>query len=1304
MYRLFGFGLILILSVVSGFNALAQDCDYLSKGNNMVQDKPCAPVTAQWEIFFGGVTGTGPIEVYVDWGDGTPPQILPATYNSVNNQWRITTSHIYPKGGNRCNYQPSTMLVVNGVLCTSSIQTQQVTVWDTDDENGGVMRINPARFPICLGDDGNVTFTDASQWNCVPPIELDRRNNSRRWIQWIYGTGGTTISEALVDGQMLSYPHTGPVQVTGQPIEDPVPPMNTSLPVYIPSHYNVGDYFEVTIRNWNVCNPYDDPSIPGPPADPINGDHPPVVTTAIAIIVALPDGSIGAAGPFCDNDQSVLLTAATPGGRWSGPGITNPNSRRFYPSIAGAGNHLITYNVTNADGCSASGTTNIQVFESPNISINVDEPIYMCPGLSVQLAATVTGGTPAYAIQWQGDTTPLSATNIYNPIFTTNTPDAYSLLFNVTDAQGCKSELPVNVLVDDIKIEFDPTPIVACQGVPVTIEPITSGGTQNYILHQWSGPHTDKLSATDIQNPVFVTTEIGTFYFTYRVEDETGCHAEATISVVVKEQPIANAGGNDALCGLNYTLNGSLSPANAEGLWSLISGPGTADFSDATAISSQITVSETGTYNLQWMADLDGCIASDDVTINFSSFPQPGIMPDVELCGQSIILEAFPDLGTGAWSMSSGTGSASFNDINAPVTLVEVDMPGQYEFTWTESAGINCNNAVNVNILFKPQAQAISEPQPDIVCSPATLTFPNQSINADSYIWELGGGVTSTDAEPEFTYENLTGSVRTYTITLTALNSYNCNDTFTFPLQVAPKPVVRASAAPIAGCSPLDVSFTNTTTGATSYSWHFSDDNSLSNEFAPQKTFINSNLFVTAYPVKLLAENQFGCIDSTEIQITVYPGVVMDLNVVPGEGCHPLQAELTATPGAMSYTWNTGDGNQIVDNFQLSHTFTNVTSQEVTYNIQVTGTNAFSCAATANGTITVYPSPEARFTVSPNELQMPDRTFALTNQTLGTGWSYEWDFGDGNQSASQNPGTYSYMQSGTYHITLTAFNNHCRSSASLPVLIRPMVPQIQYGTNPDAGCPPLTVTFTNNTLDATTYLWDFGDGRMSQESAPTHIYRVPGVYRVTLTATGSGGTATADDVEVVVYEVPTALFDVIPKVIFIPGENPAIINRSEGATAYYWDLGDGTTSSDFSPSHRYTAPGYYTITLRVTNNDGCEDVYAINEAVKVEQGGELRFPNAFTPNPSGPSGGRYQYGDPRNHVFYPFTQKGVEEYQLQIFTRWGELIFESNELETGWDGYHRGNLAQQGVYIWRARYKTSDGKVHVIAGDVTLIR
>ncbi len=175
-----------------GFYAKVFSCDLDPglKGNEITPKTICAPLELDFYVSYGDfpLSPGDKIEIYIDWDDGNTT-LLPATLNNVGviDKWEVTASYTYPKGGNKCNYHPSAVLVVNGQLCNSSMQTQMVRVWDTDDENGGEIRIQPAVEPICLGNDGRVTFHDYSQWNCVPPNENDFKNTEKRWIQWVYG-------------------------------------------------------------------------------------------------------------------------------------------------------------------------------------------------------------------------------------------------------------------------------------------------------------------------------------------------------------------------------------------------------------------------------------------------------------------------------------------------------------------------------------------------------------------------------------------------------------------------------------------------------------------------------------------------------------------------------------------------------------------------------------------------------------------------------------------------------------------------------------------------------------------------------------------------------------------------------------------------------------------------------------------------------------------------------------------------------------------------------------------------------------
>jgi gliding motility-associated-like protein len=107
--------------------------------------------------------------------------------------------------------------------------------------------------------------------------------------------------------------------------------------------------------------------------------------------------------------------------------------------------------------------------------------------------------------------------------------------------------------------------------------------------------------------------------------------------------------------------------------------------------------------------------------------------------------------------------------------------------------------------------------------------------------------------------------------------------------------------------------------------------------------------------------------------------------------------------------------------------------------------------------------------------------------------------------------------------------------------------------------------------------------------------------------------------------------------------------------------------------------------------------------VEVKGKGKVEFPNAFTPSLAGPSDGQYDPNSPTNNVFHPQAE-GVLDYKLYIYNRWGELMFESKNIETGWDGYFNGKLCPQDVYIWKAEGKFINGKTFEESGDVTLLR
>jgi hypothetical protein len=149
----------------------------------------------------------------------------------------------------------------------------------------------------------------------------------------------------------------------------------------------LGQYFQVTLRNWNYCNPYDDPNIPGPPVNQINGDHPPVTTTAIILIVPYPDATINPVDTMCINNPAITLVSKDPGCVWSGAVSNNI----FDPAVTGVGNHVVNYSITNISGCSDADQISISVMPVPVVNINPAGTFFI-NSLSQTLTATPAGG------------------------------------------------------------------------------------------------------------------------------------------------------------------------------------------------------------------------------------------------------------------------------------------------------------------------------------------------------------------------------------------------------------------------------------------------------------------------------------------------------------------------------------------------------------------------------------------------------------------------------------------------------------------------------------------------------------------------------------------------------------------------------------------------------------------------------------------------------------------------------------------------------------------------------------------------
>ncbi len=253
------------------------------------------------------------------------------------------------------------------------------------------------------------------------------------------------------------------------------------------------------------------------------------------------------------------------------------------------------------------------------------------------------------------------------------------------------------------------------------------------------------------------------------------------------------------------------------------------------------------------------------------------------------------------------------------------------------------------------------------------------------------------------------------------------------------------------------------------------------------------------------------------------------------------------------------------------------------------------------------------------------------------------------------------------------------------------------------GCAPLKVQFKNWLAAYDSCIWNFGDGGSSNSKDPEWIYDVEGEYNADLNVYGPVGLIATFSAVISVHPKPAARFEILPEKAVIPDDPIRFQNYSSEAVRYFWSFGDGNTSEQYEPVHKYTKYGKYSVALKVSSEYGCSDSLVVSNAFS-GSAFYIDLPNAFIPNPDGPSGGAYSAkSDESAQVFHP-SWSGVSEYQLKIFSKMGVLLFETRDLNIGWDGYYKGQLSNTGVYIWKVRGNFSNGESFTKMGDLTLLK
>ena len=569
-------------------------------------------------------------------------------------------------------------------------------------------------------------------------------------------------------------------------------------------------------------------------------------------------------------------------------------------------------------------------------------------------------------------------------------------------------------------------------------------------------------------------------------------------------------------------------------------------------------------------------------------------------------------------------------------------------------------------------------------CQGLTVQFENLSYGGSSYAWDFGVQGTNSDVSsnfaPIFTFPN-PGTFLTRLIvnpgmacTDTAFINVTVNNPFSLSWTSEDSLCIIGNSFNFIG-----ISSNNTAT----YNWDF--DNEASLQTSNNLNVLNVSFSEPGFHVITLNGDDGDCETSYTDSIFIFDIPTSSFEVPPLIECFGLTIPFeNNSNNASFYQWDFGIENSNVDlSNQFEPTFTFPSSGN--YSIELIAGSTPICRDTMTIEISLNEPLILSFSHT-DSLCITDGLFDFDGTAIGQpNATFVWDFGphsSPNNAATLDVTGVKFLLPGTHEVMLIGAYDVCTDTVFSNIFVYGE-PSIDFQYLNTLQCAPSLAQFINESQsDAPTiYYWDFGDGGISNQINPSHIYQNPGSYSVGLTMITLAGCIDTlfmmqQDL-VQVFSRPKAGFIVNPNKVDICESKVEFIDQSIDATSYFYFFDNRRfTSDDASFSHEYTQSGGDYPMQIVFNEHGCSDT-AIR-TVFVEPF-SIYIPNTFTPD-----------ADKLNDIFIPITDFEVNGWMFQIFNKWGELIFETDRYDFGWDGKFLSTPCQDGTYIYVLKYKPCD--------------
>jgi len=723
----------------------------------------------------------------------------------------------------------------------------------------------------------------------------------------------------------------------------------------------------------------------------------------------------------------------------------------------------------------------------PNPAITPAGPFCVTGG-TTQLIAADMGGT------WTGPG--VSSTGVFNPA--TAGVGTHTINYSIGTAP-CNASSSTTITVTNATVT-PPGPQTICAGGSATL---TATGAANYT---WS-PSATLSSSTG--GTVTATPSVTT---TYTVTGTTGsCSSSGTVTVTVGSSPTVVAEPNITVCaGATVPLNTFTSnPAGANFNWTNNNTATGCGASGSTSVPAFTATNNTGaaiTSTISVTPSIGTCtgpVSTFNITVN----PSPTISPlaSQTYCAgdpaPATTVTVVPATATVNWTNSNtnvglgGSGNGNVSAFTAANNTGTGSITGTVTLTPTISGCTGPAQTYTITVGTTPTMNDLADISQ---CNTGNIVVPafTSSSSGVTYNWtnsnsSIGLGTSGSGDVGTFTATNPGATPITGTITVTPSVGTCVGTPITFDITVNPSAsVTAASNSPLCTGQTLNLT-ANGPVGAT-YSW--TGPNAFSsNQQNPSITNVTS----AAAGTYTVTASTFGCSITGSVNVVINAGQAPTITQV-GPFCQDASAVnlVSSVPGGV---WS---GNGIVNGATgtFSPSSANLGANTITF------TPSNGCSVPTTTTIVVNAVPTVNFS-TPNAMGCEPFTATIVDNSSPASTSVLWDFGDGNTSTQTGSVNHTYSAPGCYNVTLTSTSNGCSSTASQAnfICVQPYANASFSLNNQELTMMNTYIQTLNSSTDATTYIWNFGDGASATSINGSHSYpSEPGSYVVTLIANNPG--------------------------------------------------------------------------------------------------------------------------------------------------------------------------------------------------------